>query len=89
MTLSEVAQAVRRGSLDLSAGAIRSEAGDILVRTKEDAEKVEAELATGRDFVEVAKEMAIGPSRPTGGDLGTGLRPFGFVAAICEQAGGL
>jgi multidrug efflux pump subunit AcrB len=34
MTLSEVALAVRRSSLDLSAGAIRSEAGDILVRTK-------------------------------------------------------
>jgi multidrug efflux pump subunit AcrB len=34
LTLSEVAAAVRRGSLDLSAGAIRSESGDILVRTK-------------------------------------------------------
>ena len=43
MTLSEVAQAVRRGSLDLSAGAIRSEAGDILVRTK-------GQAYVGRDF---------------------------------------
>jgi multidrug efflux pump subunit AcrB len=34
MTLAEVAQAIRRGSLDLSAGAIRSDSGDILVRTK-------------------------------------------------------
>ncbi|MBT8047004.1 MAG: efflux RND transporter permease subunit [Xanthomonadales bacterium] len=43
MTLPEVAQAVRRGSLDLSAGAIRSEAGDILVRTK-------GQAYVGRDF---------------------------------------
>jgi peptidyl-prolyl cis-trans isomerase C len=46
------------------------QARHILVRTKEDAEKALAELDKGRDFVEVAKEMAIGPSRPTGGDLG-------------------
>jgi multidrug efflux pump subunit AcrB len=43
MTLSEVAQAVRRGSIDLSAGAIRSEGGDILVRTK-------GQAYVGRDF---------------------------------------
>lgn len=43
MTLTEVAQAVRRGSLDLSAGAIRSESGDILVRTK-------GQAYVGRDF---------------------------------------
>jgi multidrug efflux pump subunit AcrB len=43
MTLSEVAQAVRRGSLDLSAGAIRSKSGDILVRTK-------GQAYVGRDF---------------------------------------
>jgi multidrug efflux pump subunit AcrB len=46
MTLSEVAQAVRRGSLDLSAGAIRSEAGDILVRTK-------GQAYVGRDFEDI------------------------------------
>jgi len=34
LTLAEVAQAVRMGSLDLPAGSIRSDAGDILVRTK-------------------------------------------------------
>ena len=43
LTLTEVAQAVRRGSLDLSAGAIRSESGDILVRTK-------GQAYVGRDF---------------------------------------
>jgi len=34
MTLTEVAQAVRQGSLDLPAGSIRSDSGDVLVRTK-------------------------------------------------------
>jgi len=43
MTLLEVAQAVRRSSLDLSAGAIRAESGDILVRTK-------GQAYVGRDF---------------------------------------
>ena len=34
LTLAEVAQAVRMGSLDLPAGSIRADSGDILVRTK-------------------------------------------------------
>ena len=46
MTLSEVAQAVRRSSLDLSAGAIRSDSGDILVRTK-------GQAYVGRDFEDI------------------------------------
>jgi len=46
LTLAEVAEAVRRGSLDLSAGAIRSESGDILVRTK-------GQAYVGRDFEEI------------------------------------
>ena len=46
LTLSDVAAAVRRGSLDLSAGAIRSDAGDILVRTK-------GQAYVGRDFEEI------------------------------------
>jgi multidrug efflux pump subunit AcrB len=43
LTLAEVAQAIGRGSLDLPAGAIRSEAGDIQVRTK-------GQAYVGRDF---------------------------------------
>jgi multidrug efflux pump subunit AcrB len=46
LTLAEVAQAVRLGSMDLSAGAIRSEAGDILVRTK-------GQAYVGRDFEDI------------------------------------
>ncbi len=41
-----MAQAVRRSSLDLSAGAIRSDAGDILVRTK-------GQAYVGRDFEDI------------------------------------
>jgi len=43
MTLIEVANAVRRGSLDLPAGSIRSDSGDVLVRTK-------GQAYTGQDF---------------------------------------
>ncbi len=43
LTLVDVAQAVRQGSLDLSAGSIRTESGDVLVRTK-------GQAYTGADF---------------------------------------
>jgi len=46
MTLAEVAQAVRQGSLDLPAGAIRSDSGDVLVRTK-------GQAYTGADFEDI------------------------------------
>ncbi len=46
MTLGEVAQAIRRGSLDLPAGFIRSDAGDIQVRTK-------GQAYTGLDFEDI------------------------------------
>ena len=46
MSLAEVAQAVRRGSLDLPAGSIRSDAGDIQLRTK-------GQAYTGLDFEDI------------------------------------
>ena len=46
LTLVEVAQAVRKGSLDLPAGSIRSDSGDILVRTK-------GQAYVGRDFEDI------------------------------------
>jgi len=46
LTLAEVAQAVRMGSLDLPAGSIRSESGDIMVRTK-------GQAYVGRDFEDI------------------------------------
>jgi len=46
MTLAEVATAIRRGSLDLPAGSIRSDAGDIQLRTK-------GQAYTERDFEDI------------------------------------
>jgi len=46
MSLAEVAQALRRGSLDLPAGSIRSDAGDIQLRTK-------GQAYTGLDFEDI------------------------------------
>jgi multidrug efflux pump subunit AcrB len=46
LTLIEVAQAVRRSSLDLSAGSIRSETGNVLVRTK-------GQAYTAKDFEDI------------------------------------
>ena len=46
LTLAGVADAVRRGSLDLPAGSIRSDAGDIQVRTK-------GQAYVGRDFEDI------------------------------------
>ncbi|GAB4199324.1 MAG: efflux RND transporter permease subunit [Wenzhouxiangellaceae bacterium] len=43
LTLDQVAQAVRAGSLDLPAGSIKSDAGDILVRTQ-------GQAYTGEEF---------------------------------------
>ncbi len=42
----------------------------ILLKTKEDAEKVITELDMGGDFAELAKERSTGPSSKQGGDLG-------------------
>ncbi len=42
----------------------------ILVKTEEEAKAVIAELDSGKDFIELAKEKSTGPSGPDGGDLG-------------------
>ncbi|MCK5934631.1 MAG: peptidylprolyl isomerase [Fulvimarina manganoxydans] len=42
----------------------------ILLKTKEEAEAVIAELQNGADFAKVAEEKSTGPSGPNGGDLG-------------------
>jgi len=42
----------------------------ILLKTKEDAEKVVTELDMGGDFADLAKKRSTGPSAKQGGDLG-------------------
>lgn len=42
----------------------------ILTETEADADEVLAELNAGADFTELAAERSIGPTGPTGGDLG-------------------
>jgi len=42
----------------------------ILVNTEDEARALIAKLADGSDFAELAKENSIGPSAPSGGDLG-------------------
>lgn len=46
LTLIEVAQAIRMNSLDLSAGSIRTDGGDVLVRTK-------GQAYTAKDFEDI------------------------------------
>lgn len=46
------------------------QASHILVNSKEEAEKLIAELTKGASFEELAKEHSIGPSAEKGGDLG-------------------
>jgi peptidyl-prolyl cis-trans isomerase C len=45
-------------------------ASHILVKTKEEAEKLREEIVAGKDFAEVAKEVSLCPSGKQGGDLG-------------------
>jgi len=45
-------------------------ASHILLKTKEDAEKVITELDMGGDFADLAKKKSTGPSAKQGGDLG-------------------
>ncbi|WP_428698593.1 peptidylprolyl isomerase [Stappia sp.] len=52
------------------AGEEERKASHILLKSKEEAEAVIAELDGGRDFAELAKEKSTGPSGPNGGDLG-------------------
>ena len=64
---------IRQRYDEVIAGTERQEevrARHILVKTKEEAEAVIAQLDEGGDFSEVAKEKSTGPSGPGGGDLG-------------------
>ncbi len=42
----------------------------MLVKTKEEVEKLREEILAGKDFAEAAKEVSLCPSGRNGGDLG-------------------
>lgn len=49
---------------------MRASACHILLKTKEEAEKIKAQLAKGGNFQALAKKHSICPSGKKGGDLG-------------------
>lgn len=55
-------------------------ASHILVKTKEEAEKIREEIVAGKDFAEAAKEYSLCPSKSDGGDLGF----FGHNVMVIE-----
>jgi peptidyl-prolyl cis-trans isomerase C len=62
----------------------------ILVKTKEEAEAVIAELGKGADFAELAKQKSTDPAAANGGDLGYFLpeemvKPFADAAMALEK----
>ncbi len=60
----------------------------ILVKSKEEAEKIIQELEKGADFAELAKKYSIGPSGKRGGDLGW-FTPDRMVPPFAEAVKGL
>jgi peptidyl-prolyl cis-trans isomerase C len=62
----------------------------ILVETEDEAKAIIAELDSGKDFSELAKEKSTGPSGPSGGELGwfgagQMVKPFADAAAAMEK----
>jgi peptidyl-prolyl cis-trans isomerase C len=45
-------------------------ASHILVKTEEEAKKLKDEIASGKDFADIAKQVSLCPSGRNGGDLG-------------------
>jgi multidrug efflux pump subunit AcrB len=64
LTMSEISQAIKNSSVDMPGGAIKSEGGDILLRT-------EGQLYTGRDFADLVLRTYPDGTRLTLGDIAT------------------
>jgi multidrug efflux pump subunit AcrB len=64
LTLAQVAAAVRMGSLDMPGGAIKTDTGDILLRTK-------GQVYTGREFADIALRSYPDGTRLLLGDIAT------------------
>jgi peptidyl-prolyl cis-trans isomerase C len=69
-------------------GAEEAHAQHILVPTKEQAEKIIAELKGGADFAELAKKYSTDPAAANGGDLGW-FKKDDMVPAFTDAAFGL
>ena len=64
LTMTEIAQAVRNSSVDMPGGSIRTEGGDILLRT-------EGQVYTGQEFAELVLRTFPDGTRLTLGDIAT------------------
>jgi len=67
-------------------------ASHILVKTKDEAEKLLEEIKSGRDFAEIAQEVSLCPSGASGGDLGyfgrgMMVKPFEDAAFALSKIG--
>ncbi|MEE3350064.1 MAG: peptidylprolyl isomerase [Candidatus Gastranaerophilaceae bacterium] len=65
-------------------------ASHILVKTKDEADKLYEEIKAGKDFAEVASEVSLCPSGQAGGDLGyfgkgMMVKPFEDAAFALEK----
>lgn len=60
---------------------MKASAVHILVKTKEEAEKIKAQLDKGGDFAKLAKKHSLCPSGKKGGDLGE-FKPGQMVKAF-------
>jgi peptidyl-prolyl cis-trans isomerase C len=62
-------------------------AAHILVATRPEAEALQAQLASGADFAELARSASLDPStRPAGGDLGWSPRGYLLVPEVDQAA---
>ena len=64
LTMSEISQAVKNSSVDLPGGTIKSEGGDILLRTK-------GQVYTGQEFAQLVLRTFPDGTRLTLGDIAT------------------
>jgi multidrug efflux pump subunit AcrB len=64
LTMSEISQAIRNSSIDMPGGVIRSEGGDILLRT-------EGQVYTGQEFARLVLRTFPDGTRLTLGDIAT------------------
>ncbi len=67
-------------------------ASHILVKTKEEADKLLNEIKAGKDFAEAAQEVSLCPSKNDGGDLGffgrgMMVKPFEDAAFALKEMG--